>query len=326
MREGPAAIIHGMAELTDDRTTSASLLELNARLALYSIDAIADMIIWTDRDGRYVTVNRAAQQLLGYTPEEFRGLRVCDVDPLFSEERWRSHWADLERLGSVTLETVNTRKDGTSVPIEVTASLVVFDGSLFNCSVVRDITERRRNEAERQALNERIYQLSITDSLTGIANRRRFDEMLGSEFARHARSGEPLCVVLIDIDHFKAFNDHYGHPGGDSCLQRVAAAIDTRMRWPCDLAARYGGEEFACILPATGLDEASDMAEGLRRAIDVLAIPHAAAASGQVTASVGAACCLHAAQQTPDGLLEAADASLYRAKREGRNRTAVAYL
>ncbi|WP_234387442.1 sensor domain-containing diguanylate cyclase [Paracidovorax avenae] len=252
-----------MAELTDDRMTSASLLELNARLALYSIDAIADMIIWTDRDGRYVTVNRAAQQLLGYTPEEFRTLRVCDVDPLFSEERWRSHWADLERVGSVTLETMNTRKDGTSVPIEVTASLVVFDGALFNCSVVRDITERRRNEAERQALNERIYQLSITDSLTGIANRRRFDEMLGSEFARHARSGEPLCI---------------------------------------------------------------DMAEGLRRAIEALAIPHAAAASGRVTASVGAACCLHAAQQTPDGLLEAVDASLYRAKREGRNRTAVAYL
>ncbi len=208
----------------------ASPPDLIAKLALYSIDAIADMIVWADREGRYVCVNKAAQRLLGYTEEEFQGRRVCDVDPLFDEARWQEHWAELERLGSVTLETVNTTKDGVDV------SRRGHGQSGFRGRAAVQLFHRARHHrapaqrGERRALNERIYQLSITDGLTGISNRRRFDEALASLVAQHARSGKPLSVILIDIDHFKAFNDHYGHLSGDDCLRQVAAVIASLMR------------------------------------------------------------------------------------------------
>lgn len=299
-------------------------IDLNARLALYSIDAVADMIIWTDRDGWYVSVNRAAQRLLGYSAEEFKGRRVSDVDPFFSEARWREHWADLERLTSVTLETVNVSKDGRWIPIEVTATLVAFDGMRFNCSIVRDITERRREEAERDALNQHIYQLSITDDLTGLGNRRRFDDILAGALTRHVRSGEPVSVIMIDIDHFKQFNDHYGHLHGDDCLRRIAAAIAAQV--PSGLAARFGGEEFACVLTGIDLAGTVEAAECIRRAVEELAIPHAALTSGRVTASLGAVCCERPQVHTAQSLIAAADALLYRAKHDGRNRVAAARL
>lgn len=300
--------------------------DLVAKLAVYSIDAVADMIIWIDRDGRYVGVNKAAHRFLGYTAEEFQVRRVWDVDPLFSEARWREHWAELERLGSVTLETINTSKDGEAIPVEVTANLVPLDGALFNCSIVRDITERKRIEAERKALNERIYQLSITDGLTGISNRRRFDETLAAELARHARSCEPLSVILLDIDHFKPFNDHYGHVSGDECLRRVAGTIAGLMRSTTDLAARFGGEEFACVLPRTDLAAVAQVAERLRLSIEALAIPHAASRFGRVTASLGAVSCVRTSGLSSTSLLSAVDALLYDAKREGRNRVMTAPL
>ncbi len=136
-------------------------------LMRYSLDTIADMIIWLDRDARYVYVNRAATDLLGYSADEFRRKRVWDVDPHFDEARWRAHWRDLEAMGSVKLETVNTSRSGEPIPIEVTANLVRFKGKAFNCSIVRDISAQKRAEADLRALNERIYALSITDALTG---------------------------------------------------------------------------------------------------------------------------------------------------------------
>lgn len=300
--------------------------DFGARLALYSIDAIADMIIWTDRDGRYVFVNKAAQRLLGFSAEEFQSRRVYDVDPLFTEARWREHWADLQAKKSITLETINVTKQGVFLPIEVTANLVAFDGTEFNCSIVRDITQRKRDEIERKALNARIYEMSITDGLTGIGNRRRFDDMLAAEIARQVRSGDPLSVILIDIDHFKQFNDHYGHLSGDDCLRQVAGTLASLMRRSSDLAARFGGEEFACLLPGADFAGMAGRAESLRAAVEGLAIPHALAAGGRVTISLGAVCCEPAAAPTARDLLAAADALLYRAKREGRNRVAVGQL
>lgn len=297
--------------------------DLYARLALYSIDAITDMIIWTDCDGRYVLVNKAAQRLLGFTPEEFKSRRVCDVDPLFTEDRWRAHWADLQEKKSVTLETINVTRQGRFLPIEVTANLVSFDGTEFNCSIVRDITQRKRDEIERKALNARIYELSITDGLTGIGNRRRFDEMLAAEIARQARSGEPLAVILADIDNFKQFNDAYGHLRGDDCLRQVASTLAAQMRRSTDLAARFGGEEFACLLPGVDREGTAARAEAMRAAVEALAIPHEELEGGRVTISIGAVCCVPPAVPTAHDLLAAADVLLYRAKRAGRNRIVV---
>jgi diguanylate cyclase (GGDEF)-like protein len=175
--------------------------------------------------------------------------------------------------------------------------------------------------AQLEDANRRLAALSITDGLTGLANRRHFDDVLRTECARAARPGQPLALVMLDVDHFKAFNDRYGHQAGDACLVRVAHALAAAVRRSGDLAARYGGEEFAIVLPNTGADEARQVGETLRGAVEALAIAHAGAAAGRVTISVGVALRPGLeADHGPDALLRLADAALYRAKGEGRNR------
>ncbi len=133
-----------------------------------------------------------------------------------------------------------------------------------------------------------------------------------------------MSVILIDIDHFKKFNDHYGHLRGDDCLRRIATAIASQV--PTGHAARFGGEEFACVLTGVDLVGTVAVAERLRRAIEGLAIVHAPLVSGPVTASLGAVCCERPMVHTPESLVAAADALLYRAKHDGRNRAAAARL
>ena len=290
-------------------------------LALYSINALADMVIWVDPDGRYVFVNAAATRLLGYSEEEFSQLRVCDVDPDVDEAYWYRHWEELKRVGVIKIESTNTNKQGQTVPIEITAHYVRFGGREYNCAIVRDISERKMTEARMEALHEEIYRLSITDGLTEISNRRHFDMILSKEVQRHAQSGEPLSLILLDVDHFKAFNDHHGHMAGDDCLRQVAQAIDATMRKPIDLAARYGGEEFVCILPCTPPAEAHEIAETIRTRIAALAIPHdLSPEAGIVTASLGVVTALSGRSVSAQNLLSCADALLYAAKQAGRNR------
>lgn len=289
-------------------------------LTQYTVGRITDMIIWLDEDARYVFTNPAATRLLGYTAEELSRMRVWDVDPLFDPQRWRDHWREIGEKGSFKIETVNRAKDGRDIPIEVTVNFVEYEGVRYNCSIVRDITARKAAEAELRSLNERILRLSYTDGLTGLANRRRFDTVLASEVARHAGSGQPLSLILLDLDSFKAFNDLYGHPAGDECLRRVASVLAAAMPEPA-LAARYGGEEFACILPETGERTAMARAEEVRRAIEELDIAHQASrADCRVTASFGVLTASGFGEHDSQTLLNIADAALYRAKRAGANR------
>ena len=175
-------------------------------------------------------------------------------------------------------------------------------------------------EALRSA-NARLEELSLSDPLTGLANRRCFDEAEHQEFRRARRSGLPLSLLLCDVDFFKRYNDTYGHAQGDLCLQRVATALQQVLVRPGDLVARIGGEEFAVLLPATDLSGAGTMAERLRQAVTVLGIVHAGSeAAGHVTLSIGYAALSDA---TPDfaTLMDQADRALYQAKRLGRNRS-----
>ncbi|MDE1569140.1 GGDEF domain-containing protein [Aquabacter sp. P-9] len=296
--------------------------QYRSRLTQYTVERITDMVIWLDADARYVFVNPAATRLLGYTADELRTMRVWDIDPLFDEHRWREHWRAIEEKGSFKIETVNRSKSGQDIPIEVTVNLVAYEGVRYNCSIVRDISARKAAEAELRSLNDRILRLSITDALTGLANRRHFDGTLLDELEHHAGAGLPLSLVLLDIDSFKSFNDLYGHPAGDACLRRVAsvllAAGESGAR-----AARYGGEEFAVILPKTDQTAAMAFAEGLRRAIEALEIVHEASRTGRVvTASFGVLTCIPAGPQDANALLSQVDAALYRAKRAGGNRVA----
>jgi len=157
--------------------------------------------------------------------------------------------------------------------------------------------------------------LARQDGLTGVANRRQFDAVLQAEWNRARRSGRELALLLVDIDHFKAFNDRHGHPAGDRCLQAVAQALQAVAERGSDLVARYGGEEFAVVVPATPVGGVRVLAERLRAAVAGLALEE-----GTVTVSVGAACLHPSVLASPDGLLADADAALYAAKRAGRNR------
>jgi diguanylate cyclase (GGDEF)-like protein len=186
---------------------------------------------------------------------------------------------------------------------------------------LHDSLERRVAERTEQLedANRKLATLSITDGLTGLSNRRHFDDVLRAECARATRVGQPLAVVMLDVDYFKRFNDRHGHQAGDACLIRVAQALAASMRRAGDLTARYGGEEFSMVLPNTGADEARQIGEALRRAIEELAIPHASADAAQVTISVGIAVQPPPGAADPDALLRLADAALYHAKDAGRN-------
>ena len=182
-------------------------------------------------------------------------------------------------------------------------------------AMAQRLTER---EEELKIANAHLDRLARIDSLSGLTNRRGFDLKLDEEWASSARTGEPLALIMIDVDHFKAFNDRYGHLSGDMCLRTVAETLAQAAR-DATVVARYGGEEFALLFARTGLDRALEIAEQLRATIERLNLAHQAAPRGHVTASVGVASMRAQAGESTVVLIEAADAALYGAKRRGRN-------
>ncbi len=182
------------------------------------------------------------------------------------------------------------------------------------------VEELRQAHGELEAANARLADLSLRDDLTGIANRRRLQQVLAEEWSRARRHRRPVGFLLLDLDFFKRLNDTRGHLVGDICLQVVARYLDGAVRRTGDLVARYGGEELAVLLPDTDLDGALELAEELREGIEALAIPNEAAPLGQVTVSIGAAAVVPESGEDPEVLIEIADSALYRAKTEGRNR------
>ena len=182
------------------------------------------------------------------------------------------------------------------------------------------IKARVNTQIRLKMARDKFAQMAATDGLTGLANRSYFDAMLAYEFARHARSGSTLSLILLDIDHFKLFNDTYGHVCGDECLRMVARAISGVAVRATDFVARFGGEEFVLLLPETHLEGAVTMAHKVRKCIEDLAIPHLHSSNNYVSASLGVACSRQLAGSTATGVVEEADAQLYIAKAAGRNR------
>jgi diguanylate cyclase (GGDEF)-like protein len=176
-----------------------------------------------------------------------------------------------------------------------------------------------KRTSELEEANKRLAELSMTDGLTGIANRRKFDAAIVEEWSRAVRTGSTLSLIMLDIDHFKKYNDHYGHQQGDDCLRRVADVLRAGARRQGDLVTRYGGEEFCMILPDTSLEGAFEIAERLRREVEELKMPHVQSDFGMITISLGVAASTPGKDQGPAELLRLADESLYRAKSEGRN-------
>jgi len=198
------------------------------------------------------------------------------------------------------------------------AGAVDFIAKPFNPKIVRarvktHITLKRQNDLLRQWV--------FIDGLTGIGNRRYFDERLAAEWGRSQRSGSPLSALLIDVDHFKHFNDTQGHQHGDECLQQVAKALATGLQRPSDMVARYGGEEFVCLLPATDEEGAIYLAEQLRQRVHDQTQPSVTGAAWPaVTVSIGVGAARPDTMEHAADMLREADQNLYRAKESGRNR------
>ena len=189
--------------------------------------------------------------------------------------------------------------------------------------MAREISERKLAEQKLADAYKAVETLAVTDALTGLANRRGFEQSLMTEWRRAMRDRKPLSLLLIDADLFKSYNDSYGHLRGDSCLKQIAEAAQDVVARPGDLVARFGGEEFAVILPNTGSSGALQLAHDVCAVVRDRQVPHNSSPVGVVTISVGSATIIPQAGQHAATLVDCADKALYRAKRSGRNRACV---
>lgn len=269
--------------------------------------------------GQFCYVSPSAFDMFGWKPQELIGTNglyaVYDDDRHIVE-------AVIGRLlsGQQSQATAQVRVvcgDGSLKWVETIARVETSDVASETILVMRDITERKQLEEELAAM-------ALQDGLTGLANRRSFDQAFDQEWKQTLRTGGEMALVLLDIDCFKQFNDLYGHQAGDDCLRAVAAGIQNLARRPSDVACRYGGEEIVVILGATGLDTAISIATEMRSGVAALAIPHhGSACADHVTVSIGVAAAIARSGgsiEMPEGLLQAADHALYKAKANGRNR------
>ncbi len=289
------------------------------RLAENSADVI--LLVGADMRARYVSPS--SREILGWEPDELVGKLPKEIYLPEDLPIVESAAATLySREISTAVPTARIRcKDGTIKWCESHARLLNDSPSEFGdvVVVIRDVTERVE-------LENKLAQLAMTDGLTSLFNRRAFDEALLREWRATLRTGHPTSLVLLDVDNFKAFNDHYGHQVGDDCLKTIASCVAATVRRPRDFVARYGGEEIAVILPETYLDGARYVAESVRQAVEGLQLPHVGnpERNGFVTVSVGVTTALSTAGGTimmPESLLLTVDGALYKAKQNGRNRS-----
>lgn len=290
-----------------------------------------DVIFRFGSDGRARYISPSAERLYGYTPAEMYAmdgsvtsnelLHPAD-QPLVAAAVRRHFQGELDE-GKLEFRIIN--RGGERLWVQTNCSTVTDSSGR-----VTDIVFTMRDISEFKALEEQLLAQARTDGLTGLANRRAFDEAVEREWRRTLGGGSELSLLLIDADHFKAFKDANGHQVGDDCLRTLAATMAGTFQRAGDLAARFGGEEFAVILPQTSQPEAVAMGERLCRAIEALHIPHPASpVSEYVTVSVGAATAMATIGGTidmPQGLLSAADQALYQAKAGGKNRVAATLL
>jgi diguanylate cyclase (GGDEF)-like protein/PAS domain S-box-containing protein len=291
-------------------------------------EASRDVIVLAGLDGTPKYVSPAITELVGWKPEELMGINYKQIThpediPLVREslkEMLAGHETSPLAYRSLT-------KDGGYLWLEATTRLMrnekTGDPSGF-IYVLRDISDRKAAEAQMQHAFDTVERLAMMDGLTGVANRRLLDETLHREWLSGRRDQTPLSVLLIDVDHFKAFNDCYGHLAGDECLRRIAKEIQTVLRRPLDLLARYGGEEFVAVLPNTPEQNAEMVAERVRKVVEDCGMAHADGPAGVVTVSLGCATTVPGHTTDVSCLLKAADTALYLAKANGRNRKEVA--
>ncbi|MYM81477.1 diguanylate cyclase [Duganella sp. FT50W] len=281
------------------------------------VNNMAEGLLIIEADGRIQFTNPACDKYLGYQTEELAGRSICELlNPLVAQE----YLDYFERYAAApqaahnhgTREVIIRHRNGSSVCMDLTLTPMYLRQPLF-IGLLHDITHHKQSE-------DALQRAAMVDPLTMIANRRHFDSFLEKEWQRAMRSGQPLSLVVLDVDHFKLYNDTLGHAAGDACLQQVAQAIAAHALRPTDLAARYGGEEFVLLFAETDGDTAHRLAESIRARIESLQIPHPrSSTSAWLTVSIGVATIHPHHLDNIESLFVAADRAMYVAKEGGRN-------
>ncbi|CAE6886132.1 diguanylate cyclase [Ectopseudomonas khazarica] len=287
------------------------------QLVLDLTDSSHDGLFIFDSGSRELLhMNQATYATLGYRPEQFAELLREDPEKLLPGfHRWLQQVREAQRDNlSRIFQRELIRRDGSRQPAEINTQLVELHGREYLIAVSRD-------NSERLQLEDRLQRLSQQDGLTGLYNRRYFDQRLQTELRRLRRAGAPLTLLLLDIDHFKAYNDALGHLAGDDALRKVSAVLQDSLQREGDAACRYGGEEFAIILAGTGLEGGEHVAARIHAGIAALELPHPASPLERLSLSIGLAVLDPVRDEQPGELIARCDQALYSAKHEGRNRT-----
>ncbi|MCG8908658.1 diguanylate cyclase [Pseudomonas sp. DP-17] len=308
-------------EAEQRQSVEANLRDSRERLqlALDLTDSSRDALFIFDLQQRELLhMNRATYNGLGYSAEEFRHLLRDDPERLIPGfHAWIQLVQQAHRLNlSMIFQREMLRRDGSLQPAEINTQLIHQGDHDYLIAVARDNSERLQLEAQ-------LHKLSQQDGLTGLFNRRYFDRQFQSEWRRLRRADAPLAVLMLDVDHFKRFNDCLGHLAGDDALRRLASCLQESLQREGDVACRYGGEEFVIILTDTGMGGASHVAARIHQRVAEMGIAHPAGELGRLTVSIGLAIAMPGQDAAPDQLIAQADQALYAAKHKGRNQTCV---
>jgi diguanylate cyclase (GGDEF)-like protein/PAS domain S-box-containing protein len=297
----------------DERRVIEEKLKLNTLI----INNTRDAVVITDSRGFIESINPAFTQIAGFTAEEVVGRHIRILKSgRQSKEFYQSLWDQLNRDDYWKGEFINKKPDDSLIVVESSITAIRNrEGKVVNyVSIFRDITQRKKYEEELEIQ-------SRTDPLTGLFNRRTFDETLDLQWRICLHNGSFISVLMIDVDFFKNYNDAYGHQSGDDCLVKIAGVLRSNVRRADDIVARYGGEEFVIVLTNTNVERVNIIAESILSEIRSLNIPHSASGvANHITLSMGIATVIPTINLSPDRLIEIADNALYQAKKNGRNR------
>ncbi|WP_142752170.1 GGDEF domain-containing protein [Neobacillus piezotolerans] len=284
-----------------------------------------DVIAFLDPNGCYDYISSACRDILGYEPDDLIGKNVFGF--IHEEDATEFEKAQLENLIGVkdyfSIVYRHRQKDGSYRWIDTVAKVLLNEKGEIDSylAISRDATQRKEKEKSLESANDFLKMLSSLDGLTGIPNRRYFEEALEKEWERNKTNETPISAIMLDIDCFKLYNDTFGHLAGDDCLKQVASIIRDSLKRPRDLAARYGGEEFIILLPETDKAGALVIAEMIRESVRKQEIPHTTSEiDSYITISAGHATIVPDAQFSPKDLIREADTALYQAKRDGKNK------
>ena len=335
-------LLLSLLDVTDRARALKQLAERETFLSTV-LDTVGDGLVVSDARGRILNVTPPLCRMYGYGETELVGQNISMLigghDRMRHDGYVEQHIArPVKKLFRRMVEGEGVRRDGTTFPVEVTITETGTDGNVLFVGTIRDISERRAmladlrqqqdktEEANRQLklVNEELEFMSTHDNLTGLPNRHYFDEFSTRLWRRAIRHEEPVAILMLDIDYFKRYNDHYGHLAGDACLRQIGELLGNMINRPDDVVARFGGEEFIMMLGNTGTNGATHVANTILDHVRLAGIPHVHSEHGIVTLSIGVVVGVPGKGARLEHWVQQADEALYRAKTAGRNRLEMA--